>query len=43
MARRFSIARLADETLAAYTAALEGRGARRRAARRDAVPTGRVA
>lgn len=43
VARRFSIAKLADETLAAYTAALEGRGARRREERRAAVPTGRVA
>ena len=41
--RRFSIARLADQTLAAYTAALEGRGARRGAAGRTAVQAGRVA
>lgn len=32
VARRFSVSRLADETLAAYQAALEGRGAARRAA-----------
>jgi glycosyltransferase involved in cell wall biosynthesis len=43
VARRFSIARLADGTLAAYTAALEGRGARPDAARGDAAATGRVA